>query len=99
MQQGVGVQGDDQLGSDRGQAGVEGVALAWLRLADAADRLAGGGTERLGHGTGSVSGAVVDHQDLDGAGIVLAGDAGDRLLDPLGLVPGGDQHRDRDGRM
>jgi hypothetical protein len=73
--------------------------VSWLRLADAADRLAGGGTERLGDGTGSVGGAVVDHQDLDGAGIVLAGDTGDRLLDPLGLVPGGDQHRGRGGRM
>jgi hypothetical protein len=99
MQQRVGVKGDDQLGPHRRQAGVEGVALAGTGLVDAADRLAGGRAERLGHGTGPVGGTVVDDEDLDGPQIVLAGDVGDRLLDPLGLVAGGDQHRDRDGRL
>jgi hypothetical protein len=99
VQQRVGVQGDDQLRLHGRQAGVEGVALAGTWLVDAADPLAGGGPVRFGQGPGPVGGAVVDHQDLDGPRIVLAGDVGDRLLDPVGLVAGGDQHRDRDGRM
>jgi hypothetical protein len=99
VQHGVGVEGDDQLGPDGRQASVEGVALAGTRLADAADGMAGGGAERLGHGPGPVGRAVVDHEDLDGARVVLAGDKGDRLLDPVGLVAGGDEHRHRDGRM
>jgi hypothetical protein len=99
VQQRVGVQGDDQLSPHRRQAGVEGVVLAGARLVDAADPLAGGGAVRHGHGSGAVGGRVVDHQDLDRPRIVLAGDVGDRLLDALRLVAGGDQHRDRDGRM
>jgi hypothetical protein len=75
------------------------VALAGTGLLDAANPLAGGGAVRFGQGPGPVGGAIVGHQDLDGPRIVLAGDVGDRLLDPVGLVAGGDQHRDRDGRM
>ena len=99
VQQRVGVKGDDQLGSHGRQPGIEGVALAGSWLGDTAHLLAGGGPVGLGNSARSVDRAVVDDEDLDGARIVLAGDVGNRLLDPVGLVAGGDQHRDRDGRM
>jgi len=80
VQQRVGVQGDDQLGPHRRQAGVEGVALAGTWFVEAADQLAGGGAVGFGHGPGAVGGAVVDHQDLDRARVVLASDVGKCLL-------------------
>jgi len=43
--------------------------------------------------TGAVARAVVDHQHRDGARVVLREDGRDRLLDPVLLVVGRDQHR------
>jgi hypothetical protein len=91
VQQRVGVKGDDQLGAHGRQPGIEGVALAGSWLGDTAHLLAGGGPVGLGNSARSVDRAVVDDEDLDGARIVLAGDVGNRLLDPVGLVAGGDQ--------
>ena len=79
---------------------LSGVALAGSWLGDTAHLLAGGGPVGLGNGARSVDRAVVDDEDLDGARIVPAGDAGNRLrirsasLRAWRSAPG----RDRDGR-
>src|SRR5579875_623370 len=86
MKDGVGVEGDDQWRGHLGEGRVQGVALTRPLLPQVGEVEAEAPDGLLGNLSGAVGGGVVYQDDPDVAGIVLAGQVGERVGYPALLV-------------
>jgi hypothetical protein len=89
LEDGVAVDENQDVAGGLRDAPVERARFAGVRLGDDADA---GDAQAAGDGRGVVGGAVVDHDDLQPAGVTGRDHGPDGGRDPRRLVVGGDHH-------